>query len=112
MERTRLWSMISTMTASLPLEGPSLRRTTRPTWTNRLKLEGASIGWKKQHETLSDTLLRLSRGRASRQAGLGLKEGGGADTREVEEDRGRLDDWRQGSLDMHDHERIEWRRKG
>jgi hypothetical protein len=43
--RTRLWSMISTMTASLPFDGPSLTRTTRPTWTKRLKLEGASIGW-------------------------------------------------------------------
>ena len=37
---TRLWSMISTMTASLPAEGPSLTRTTRPTSTNRLKVEG------------------------------------------------------------------------
>lgn len=33
--------MISTMAASLPLEGPSLTRTTRPTSTNRLKV-GAS----------------------------------------------------------------------
>lgn len=37
--------MTSAMTASFPLEGPSLTRTTRPTWTNRLKVEGASTGW-------------------------------------------------------------------
>lgn len=37
---TRLWSMISAMTAILPAEGPSLTRTTRPTSTNRLKVDG------------------------------------------------------------------------
>lgn len=34
--------MISTMTASLPFDGPALTRTTRPTSTNRLKV-GASV---------------------------------------------------------------------
>lgn len=33
MQRTRLWSMISTMVARRPAYGPSWRRTTRPTST-------------------------------------------------------------------------------
>lgn len=37
---TRLWSMISAITAILPADGPSLTRTTRPTSTNRLKVDG------------------------------------------------------------------------
>jgi len=41
----RLWSMIWVMTAILPAEGPDLRRTTRPTWTKRLKFESAIVDY-------------------------------------------------------------------
>ena len=38
-----MWSMISTMVASLPASGPSLTRTTRPTSTKRLKVVSADM---------------------------------------------------------------------
>ena len=40
--------MISAITAMLPAEGPSLTRTTRPTSTNRLKVDGC-WGWTLVH---------------------------------------------------------------
>jgi len=42
----RLWSMISTITAILPSEGPLLMRTTRPTSTKRLKVDGSAYNTK------------------------------------------------------------------